>query len=322
MKHETEEIFKQNKTPGTWHGKRYYSLDAYFKNTFGHKLNKIAINAGFTCPNRDGTLDTRGCIFCSEGGSGDFAVSFPSIETDAPYVAYFQSYTGTYAPIERLESIYEQALSNAHVVGISIATRPDCLSDEVIALLGQLKARYPHKFLWVELGLQTIHKETAHYIRRGYELACFTRGVHALASLEIPVIVHVILGLPGESETMMLETVDYLNTLPISGIKLQLLHVLHGTDLATDYEKGLFPVLSMEEYLHILMNCIEHLSPETVIHRVTGDGPKDLLIAPTWSSHKKRVLNALHHQMKLTNSYQGKHWKGTISHASGTSNAL
>lgn len=308
--------------PREWHGKRYYSLDAYIKNTYGHKINKIAIDAGFTCPNRDGSLDTRGCIFCSEGGSGDFAVPFFSIDAAHPYIAYFQSYTGTYAPAERLEHIYGQALSDPAVCGISIATRPDCLPDEVLALLGRLKAAYPHKFIWIELGLQTIHEQTARYIRRGYALDSFTRSMHALTALHIPVVVHVILGLPGESETMMLETIEYLSTLPLFGIKLQLLHVLAGTDLAADYRNGAFSVLTMEEYLHSLINCIERLSPDIVIHRVTGDGPKDLLLAPLWSANKKKVLNTLHHRMKLRNSYQGKYWKGSAPYAAGTSDTL
>ncbi|NLL77571.1 MAG: TIGR01212 family radical SAM protein [Clostridiales bacterium] len=312
----------KNSIPQIWHSKRYYSLDAYFKNAFGQKLKKIAIDAGFTCPNRDGSLDTRGCIFCSEGGSGEFAVPFSSIEAAGSYIAYFQSYTGTYAPVERLERIYRQALADCSVLGISIATRPDCLPEDVLVLLRKLKADYPHKFIWIELGLQTIHDQTALYIRRGYSLDCFTRAVDALHSLRIPVIVHVILGLPGENERMMLETVEHLNTLPVFGIKLQLLHVLSGTDLAVDYKNGVFSVLTMEEYLQILIKCIEHLSPNTVIHRVTGDGPKNLLIAPYWSANKQKVLNALHHRMKLQNSYQGKYWKGSISYAAGTSDTL
>lgn len=322
MYNKKEPVFLKNGIPEIWHGKRYYSLDAYFKNTLGHKLNKIAIDAGFTCPNRDGTLDTRGCIFCSEGGSGDFAVPFSSIETDEPYIAYFQSYTGTYAPVSQLEQIFGQALADSKVAGISIATRPDCLPKEVLMLFGRLKAAYPRKFIWIELGLQTIHEQTALYIRRGYALECFSRAIYELDSLHIPVIVHVILGLPGESGSMMLETVEYLSSIPVFGIKLQLLHVLRGTDLAEDYEKGTFSALTMEEYLHILINCLEHLSPDIVVHRVTGDGPKDLLLAPLWSAEKKKVLNALHHRMKLQNSYQGKYWKGGISYASGTSDTL
>lgn len=312
----------KDKISGDWHSKRYYSLNAYLKNIFGNTLKKISIDAGFTCPNRDGTLDTRGCIFCSEGGSGDFAVSFSSIDSNEPYIAYFQAYTCTYASPERLESIYGQALSHPSVAGISIATRPDCLPDEVLQLLQTLKQEYPDKFIWIELGLQSIHEQTARYIRRGYDLACFIQAVQALHSLRIPIIVHMILGLPGESGSMMLESIEFLNTLPVSGIKLQLLHVLKGTDLEKDYHNKLFSVLTEEEYIQILIRCIEHLSPDIVLHRVTGDGPKDILIAPLWSTNKKQVLNNLHHQMKIQNSYQGKYWKGKTSYASGTFDTL
>lgn len=305
-----------------WHGQRYYTLSAYLKNTFGCKVNKIAIDAGFTCPNRDGTLDTRGCIFCSEGGSGDFAVSFSSIAAREPYIAYFQAYTCTYAPIEQLEALYRKALCQPLVLGISIATRPDCLPEDVLTLLKALLKDYPDKFIWIELGLQTIHEATARYIRRGYSLDCFVRAVRRLNAINIPVIVHVILGLPGENEAMMLDTIDYLGRLPIFGIKLQLLHVLKGTDLEAAYNARDFSVLTEEEYLQILIRSIEQLPPDIVIHRVTGDGPKDLLIAPQWSGHKKKVLNKLRHTMKLQDSYQGKYWKGRISHATGTIDTL
>lgn len=308
--------------PEGWHSKRYYSLDGYMKNTFGHKVNKVAIDAGFTCPNRDGTLNTRGCIFCSEGGSGEFAVSFSSINATEPYIAYFQAYTCTYGPAENLEVLYRQALNQPLVLGISIATRPDCLPESVLNLLKTLKEDYPDKLIWIELGLQTIHEQTARYIRRGYSLSCFYQAVCALNAIHIPVIVHIILGLPGETEEMMLSTIHYLGALPIFGIKLQLLHVLKGTDLVTDYEAGIFSTLTEEEYLRLLIRCIEHLPPHIVIHRVTGDGPKDLLIAPLWSRNKRGFLNALHHRMKLENSYQGKHWKGKISYGTGTTDTL
>lgn len=313
---------------GKWHGKRYYSLEAFLKNRYGCRLKKISIDAGFTCPNRDGTLDTRGCIFCSAGGSGEFAVPPASLKTRASaesaerYIAYFQAYTCTYAPVPYLEKLYREALELPSVAGISIATRPDCLPAEVLSLLRLLKNEYPDKFLWVELGLQTIHKETADYLRRGYPLSCFAQAVTALHRLAVPVIVHVILGLPGEDRSMMLGTIEYLNRLSVFGIKLQLLHVLKGTDLARDYEKGKFRVLAKEEYLDILIGCIEHLSPDTVIHRVTGDGARELLVAPTWSLEKKKVLNALHHRLKLQDSYQGKYWKGEKCHAAQTADYL
>lgn len=322
-----KEILKET-ISGKWHDKRYYSLEAFLKNRYGCRMKKISIDAGFTCPNRDGTLDTRGCIFCSSGGSGEFAVPPDSLtartETAGSerFIAYFQAYTCTYAPVPYLEKLYRETLELPFVSGISIATRPDCLPAEVLSLLRLLKNDYPDKFLWVELGLQTIHKETAAYIRRGYPLSRFVQAVTALHELAVPVIVHVILGLPGEDRNMMLQTVDYLNRLPVFGIKLQLLHVLRGTDLALDYEKGKFRVLTMEEYLDIVISCIEHLSPDTVIHRVTGDGARELLAAPTWSLEKKKVLNALHHRMKLQDSYQGKYWKGEKCYAAQTADHL
>lgn len=295
--------------PEKWQGRRYYSLDAFLKYSYGYRIKKIAIDAGFTCPNRDGTLGKRGCIFCSAGGSGDFAVPPSSIVSEEPFIAYFQAYTCTYASVPVLERLYREALAHPLVKGISIATRPDCLPEETLQLLDMLQKEYPHKFIWIELGLQTIHEETARYIRRGYSLSCFQQALNRLHALHIPVIVHVILGLPGETAEMMLQTVQFLNQYSVFGIKLQLLHVLKNTDLAIDYEKGLFRTLTMEEYLAVLLSCIEHLSPDIVIHRVTGDGPKPLLIAPLWSGNKRKVLNTLHRQMKLKNSYQGKYWK-------------
>ena len=349
-----------------WHGKPYYSLDAYLKNRYGHKCYKVALNAHMTCPNRDGTLDTRGCVFCSNGGSGEFAVEigssgakyntgadcltekFPggtvltNLETQlqdgislirrklgtsanivlpntvqniyeqsnpltAPYIiAYFQAYTNTYAPVSYLRQVFSMALSHPLVCGISIATRPDCLPPEVLALLDELRTSFPDKFLWVELGLQTIHEKTARFIRRGYELSCFEKAVGELNRLDLPVIVHIILGLPEETRSQMLETVEYINKMGVFGIKLQLLHVLEGTDLAETYREGTFFVLTKEAYLDILIDCLEHLSPDIVVHRVTGDGPKRILIAPQWSGNKKDVLNSLHQLMYKRNAGQGR----------------
>lgn len=310
----------------SWHEKPYHTLDFDCKTYFGEKIYKIAIDAGMTCPNRDGSIDTRGCIFCSEGGSGDFASSgkslssFPSVKqqleegkalfkgknTGQKYIAYFQAFTNTYAPITYLSSIFHDALNQEDVVGISIATRPDCLPDEVLSLLASLVDEFPDKFIWVELGLQTIHENTASYIRRGYPLSIFEKAVNDLNLLHIPVITHVILGLPGENKEMMLDTCAYLNTLPISGIKLQLLHILKNTDLAIDFEKKSFEILSLLEYIDIVISCLEILNPNITIHRVTGDGPKDLLIAPLWSLNKRNVLNTLHKEMKQRNTWQGK----------------
>lgn len=311
-----------------WHGKPYYSLDAWCKNTYQHKCYKIALNAHMTCPNRDGSLDTRGCIFCSAGGSGDFAVELPAagsvkedigsqlsagirlIEGKNPetplIIAYFQAYTNTYAPVPYLERIYTAALSSPGVCGISVATRPDCLPDEVIALLIRLKEEFPGKFIWIELGLQTIHEKTAAFIRRGYSLPCFEDAMLRLQKANIPSIVHVILGLPGETENDMLKTVRYLNNFHPFGIKLQLLHVLEGTDLAIHYQNREFEVLTKEQYLDILIHCLENLSPDIVVHRVTGDGPKKILIAPAWSGNKRDVLNTLHRLMREKGSFQGR----------------
>jgi len=306
-----------------WHGKPYYSLDAYCKNVLHHKCYKIALNAHMSCPNRDGTLDTRGCIFCSAGGSGDFAVDtygkdidtqlkeglsrFGSKKVGDAFIAYFQAYTNTYAPLPYLEGIFRTALSHPEVCGISIATRPDCLADDVISLLTSLKREFPDKFIWIELGLQTIHEETAVMIRRGYPLSCFEDAFLRLQANDIPVIVHVIIGLPGETPKMLGETIDYLSALHPFGIKLQLLYILHDTDLALHYAAGKFAPLTMEEYLELLCSCLTHLPPDVVIHRVTGDGPKDQLIAPKWSLDKRRVLNSLHKLMKDTDQYQGKY---------------
>lgn len=304
-----------------WHNRPYYSLDAYCKNTYGEKLYKIALNAGLTCPNRDGTLDFRGCIFCSAGGSGDFAVDirssideqladgiklFRGKQIGSRYIAYFQAYTNTYGPTSYLREIYEKALSSNIVCGISIATRPDCITEDVLTLLVDIQEKFPDKFVWIELGLQTIHEKSARFIRRGYDLSCFDTAVSALRDIQIPVVVHVIIGLPGETETDILQTIDYLNHSPIWGIKLQLLHVLKGTDLAALYEKGSVCVLSKEDYINILIHCLERLSPKIVIHRLTGDGPRESLLAPLWSLNKKDVLNSLHHEMKIRNTRQGR----------------
>lgn len=305
-----------------WHGKPYYSLDAYCKNELHHKAYKIALDAQMTCPNRDGTLGTRGCIFCSAGGSGDFAVStgektidqqlqeglalFRGKKAGNCFIAYFQAYTNTYAPVSYLEKLYAQALDHPDICGISIATRPDCLPENVLSLLTRLKHNHPDKFIWLELGLQTIHESTAAFLRRGYALSCFEQAVHRLDRLDIPYIVHVILGLPGETPQDMYETIRYLNTCGPFGIKLQLLHVLRDTDLADYYMAGGFETLAKDDYLDILIRCLELLSPGIVIHRVTGDGPKALTIAPSWSLNKRDVLNSLHRLMRERNSYQGK----------------
>ena len=305
----------------SWNGKPYCSLDYMLRERFGEKVYKVTLNGGMSCPNRDGTLGTRGCIFCSEGGSGDFAADASLSVTEQiesqiallsgkrpiqKYIAYFQAYTNTYAPVEYLRKIFKEAMSHPRIVALSVGTRPDCLGEEVLDLLEELNRIKP---VWIELGLQTIHEKTAQYIRRGYRLSCFDQALENLRKRNIEVIVHTILGLPGESREEILETMRYLNKKDIQGIKLQLLHVLKGTDLAYDYLAGRFQVYEREEYLDLLIECLENLDPEIVIHRITGDGPKDLLIAPLWASRKREVLNLLHHQMKEQNSYQGKSLK-------------
>lgn len=283
----------------------YYSFNQYLKDTFGCKVYKISINAGFTCPNRDGTLGTRGCIFCSRGGSGDFAESSSLSVTEqiesgkqrvskkiksGKYIAYFQAFTNTYAPIDVLAEKYCEAINHPDIVGISIATRPDCLGEEVLTLLSEINKIKP---VFVELGLQTIHEKTAEYIRRGYPLSVYDNAIKALKKAGINTVVHLIIGLPNESREEMLESVEYACKSGADGIKLQLLHILKGTDLADDYLSGKFEVLSMEEYLSIIKDCVEIIPKNVVIHRLTGDGPKKDLIAPLWSADKKSVLNAL-----------------------------
>lgn len=282
----------------------YKTANDYMQQTFGEKVYKLALDGGFTCPNRDGSLDTRGCIFCS-GGSGDFAVPVgddvsAAIENakaivgsknkTGKYIAYFQSYTGTYAPVERLRKLYTQAISHPDVVALDIGTRPDCLGDEVMELLRELNGIKP---VWIELGLQTVHEQTAEYIRRGYPLEVFDDAVRRLKSAGIYTIVHMIIGLPGETPEMMYETAEYVGRSGADGIKLQLLHVLRGTDLAEEYAAGRFKTLELEEYIAILKGCLERLPPEMTVHRLTGDGAKRDLIAPLWSADKKRVLNRI-----------------------------
>ena len=390
-----------------WLDKPYYSLDAYMKYTYGQKVYKIAVDAGLTCPNRDGTLGERGCIFCSAGGSGDFAVPIAgnsrqdgqsvasdrvggdiptaggcvyehrskrdlrgSVSTEVyhkeyerrgscvdverktldvkrqiergmakfhkkvgeKFIIYFQAYTNTYGDPAYLERIWREALEEESVVGISIATRPDCLgvpggiveakktemivtentsedAESIISILGRLQKEYATrgKFIWIELGLQTMHETTAQYIRRGYSLSVYETAVQSLTDNNIPYIVHVILGLPGETEEDMLATVRYVcgqQAKPF-GIKLQLLHVLRGTDLCADYEAGEFEVLSQDEYIELVIRCLEIIPDDIVIHRVTGDGPKNILAAPLWSGNKRQVLNTLHQKMKNEKREQG-----------------
>ncbi|HCO30102.1 MAG TPA: TIGR01212 family radical SAM protein [Lachnospiraceae bacterium] len=300
---------------------RYYTLNQYLKEQFHEKVYKLSLNGGMTCPNRDGTLGNHGCIFCSEGGSGDFASSatlpikeqieegklrLKNKKTGQKFIAYFQAFTNTYAPISWLKKIFYEAIEPEEIVALSIGTRPDCLSDEVLALLKELNQQKP---VFVELGLQTIYEQSAKFIRRGYPLSCFHDAVYRLKNIGCNVVVHMILGLPNETNEMILEEIRYLNKLPIDGIKLHLLHILKNTDLATYYERHPFPTYSLEEYADLIIDCINELRPDIVVHRITGDGPKNLLIAPLWSGNKKVVLNTMHHRMKEQNCIQGKNYK-------------
>lgn len=297
---------------------RFRSLNNDLRERFGEKLYKLTLNGGCTCPNRDGTLGTRGCIFCSEGGSGEFAAS-PQLSIQEQiedgkrrlagkrpvkkYIAYFQAYTNTYAPVEHLRRVFTEAISCPEIAVLSIATRPDCLGEEVLELLEELNRRKP---VWVELGLQTIHEKTACFIRRGYSLPVFDRAVKELEARGIEIIVHTILGLPGETADMMLDTVRYVNSTPAAGIKLQLLHILKHTDLADYYQHTGFHILTMNEYVDLVIRCLEVCRPDLVIHRLTGDGPKDLLIAPEWSQAKRQVLNTIQKELKRRNTFQGR----------------
>ena len=304
-----------------WGEKPYRSLDYHLRERYGEKIYKVSLNGGMTCPNRDGTLGSRGCIFCSAGGSGDFAGDAAMSVTEQieeqkagisgkfparHFIAYFQAYTNTYAPVGYLERIFTEALAHPDVVGLSIGTRPDCLPDDVLELLTALNREKP---VSVELGLQTIHEETAAFIRRGYPLSCFTEAAERLRGAGLEVVVHTILGLPGESKKDVLQTMQYLNSRDIQGIKLQLLHILKNTDLAGLYEQQRFPVLSMEDYLKITGQCIANLRPDIVVHRLTGDGPRSLLLAPSWSSDKRRVLNQMQAYLKQNDIWQGKEFK-------------
>ncbi len=299
----------------------YYSLNEYCKNTFGGKVYRLSLNGGMTCPNRDGKLGFGGCSFCSAGGSGDFAADYQisvaaqiqeakkkiQAKTNCnQFIAYFQAYTNTYAPLSHLRRIFTEALEEPEVVALSIGTRSDCLSEEVLDLLEELSQKKP---VWVELGLQTIHNATHERSNTHTTVKMFDKAVLELHKRQIPVIAHVILGLPGETTDMMKETISHVADLPVWGIKLQLLHILKGTKLAQEYEETPFPLFELEEYCEFVIDCLEILPPDMVIHRLTGDGPRKLLIAPLWSTDKKRVLNTLQKRLKERGSWQGKYFR-------------
>lgn len=302
-----------------WNGKPYHSFDYHMKAIFGKKVYRLSLDGGMTCPNRDGTIGTGGCIFCSQGGSGDFAaprelsldaqiarakerVARKTAGKDVSYIAYFQSYTNTYAPVSYLEALFSEVIARPDICALSIATRPDCLPPETLRLLSRLNEKKP---VWLELGLQTVCEETARLIRRGYGLSVFEDAFRRLKAGGLTVIVHVILGLPYETGEQMLNTIRYLAALRVDGVKLQLLHVLKGTALEPLYRSGAFRTLELSEYTEMIGECLKLLPPETVIHRLSGDGPRSLLIAPTWSTDKRRVLNSILHYLKENHIYQG-----------------
>ena len=303
-----------------WGDKPYHSLDYELKRQFGQKIYKVSLDGGMSCPNRDGTVGTGGCTFCSQGGSGEFAVGrtgYPDvweqieqaktrvhrkISGEGKYIAYFQSYTNTYAPVDYLRTLFERAITHPDIVALSVGTRPDCLGDEVVALLKELNRQKP---VWVELGLQTIHEKTAERIHRGYRLEVFEDAYRRLKEAGMTVVVHVILGLPGETKEEMLETVDYLGKIPVDGIKLQLLHILKGSQMAAEYEKNPFSLMELEEYLDLILTCVARLPQSVVIHRLSGDGAKALLIGPAWSANKKLVLNRMMQKFRENGIFQG-----------------
>ena len=309
MTRENEQT-KQNEA-----GMHYRSLNTFLREQFGEKVYKLALDGGFTCPTRDGSKGTGGCTFCA-GGSGDFAIPMGDKVSEAiemakavvadkgarKFIAYYQSYTGTYAPIERLRNLYTETIQHPDIAALSIGTRPDCLEDEVVALLKELNTEKP---VWIELGLQTIHEKTALSIRRGYSLEVYDDAVRRLRAAGISVIVHMIIGLPGETAEMIRQTAAYIGRSGVQGIKFQLLHVLEGTELAEEYRAGAFEVLSLDAYIRILEECIESIPQELVVHRLTGDGAKRSLIAPRWSADKKRVLNEINRAFERDRIRQG-----------------
>lgn len=304
-----------------WLGKPYYSLDCYLKQTFGEKIYRLSLDGGCSCPNRDGTLGTRGCSFCSAGGSGDFAAdrSLPvhmqlqqakariQGKTNARhFIAYFQAYTNTYADISYLRTIFSEALAPEEIVALSIATRPDCLGDEVLTLLDELRLQY-RKPIWIELGVQSIHDTTLARVHSGFTYAVCEQAIMQLHNHHIPSIVHLIFGLPGESKEAMLQSLRTICALPVFGLKLQLLHVLSGSELAEEYAYAPFHIFEAEEYCQFIARAIAQIPPHIVLHRITGDGPKRLLVAPAWSGDKKRVLNRIHAIFREQKLWQGKY---------------
>ncbi|MDX1807142.1 MAG: TIGR01212 family radical SAM protein [Paenisporosarcina sp.] len=305
-------------------GKRYYTWNRHLRNEFGMKIFKVALDAGFDCPNRDGTVAFGGCTFCSVAGSGDFAGDrvdsiidqFEERKNkmhqkwkDAKYMAYFQAYTNTHAPLSVIKEKFEAALAIDGVVGLSIATRPDCLPDDVVEYLAELNER---TYLWVELGLQTVHERTANLINRAHDFSCYLEGVQKLRNHDIRVCTHIINGLPLEDNEMMLETVREVAKLDVQGIKIHLLHLLKGTPMIKQYEKGLVEFMDKDQYIQLVVDQLELLPPKMVIHRITGDGPINLMIGPMWSVNKWDVLNGIDAELERRGSWQGKYFEGSV----------
>lgn len=302
-----------------WNDKRYHTLDFELKKIFGEKAIKLSIDGSFTCPNRDGTISSEGCIFCSESGSGDFtsdknkSISMQISEQKVlmskkwvsnTYIAYFQNYTNTYDTVENLRIKYYESLSCKDIKALAIATRPDCITDEIVELLSEINSK---TFLWIELGLQTINEKTAEFLRRGYKLSQFDRAVKLLKENNIKVVTHLIVGLPTETKEQVLDSVKYISNLNLWGIKLHMLHILKNTDLEKYYNETFFKILSLDEYVNIVCDALEVLNPEIVIHRITGDGKKSDLIEPLWSLNKLKVLSDIDKELKNRQSFQGKY---------------
>ncbi|MFC3802488.1 TIGR01212 family radical SAM protein [Cohnella sp. GCM10012308] len=309
-------------TPTEWSGKRFHTWNHEMRREFGTKVFKVMLDAGFTCPNRDGSTAAGGCTFCSARGSGDFAGSrrqdlvsqFNTIRDrqhlkwpEAKYIGYFQAYTNTYAPLATLKEYYEVILEQPGLVGLSIATRPDCLPDDVVDYLAELNER---TYLWLEMGLQTVHESTSTLINRAHDTACYLDAVERLRARGIRVCTHIIYGLPGEDEAMMMETLRQTAAMDVQGIKIHLLHLMRKTPMVRQWRDGLLRFLEMDEYVKLIVDSLELLPPEMIVHRLTGDAPRDLLIGPMWSLNKWEVLNAIDAELVRRGSWQGKHWKG------------
>ena len=306
--------------PLLWGDKNFHTWNYEMRNVFDSKVFKVMLDAGFTCPNRDGSIAKGGCTFCSARGSGDFAgrrrddlvTQFNAIRDrqhqkwpDAKYIGYFQAYTNTYAPVETLREYFEVIVDQPGVVGLSIATRPDCLPDDVIDYLAELNER---TYLWVEMGLQTVHETTSTLINRAHDTACYLDAVRRLRERNIRICTHIIYGLPGETHEMMLETGRQVAKMDVQGIKIHLLHLMKKTPMVKQYEAGLLKFLEMDEYIKLIVDTLEILPPEMTVHRLTGDAPRDLLIGPMWSMNKWVVLNSIDRELKVRNSWQGKLW--------------